>query len=220
MRQRGASRRELFGRLDRPAFRPLPASRFEMAEWKSCGVNIDYHIEVDHNYYSVPYQLRGERVEARSTASTVEIFFNSPRRIASHVRLRGRGRYSTLPEHMPASHRAHAEWSPSRLIFWAEKTGPATGRVVAEILRTKPHPEQGYRSCLGIIRLADRHGSSRVEAACARAERLRAPSYKTVANILAAGFDELPFEEPAETATPLPAHDNIRGAGYYQQEED
>ena len=219
MRHLGASRRELFERLDRPALRPLTASRFEMAEWKSCGVNIDYHIEVDHNYYSVPYQLRGERVEARSTASTVEIFFNSPRRIGSHVRLTGRGRYSTLPEHMPASHRAHAEWTPSRLISWAEKTGPATGRIVAEILKAKPHPEQGYRSCLGIIRLAKRHGSSRVEAACARAERLRAASYKTVANILAAGFDGLPFEEPAETTPPLPAHDNIRGAGYYQQED-
>src|SRR5437867_3240683 len=146
-------------------------------------------------------------------------FFKSPRRITSHVRLAGRGRYSTLPAHMPASHRAHAEWTPSRLISWAEKSGPATGRIVAEILKTRPHPEQGYRSCLGIIRLAKRHGSSRLEAACARAERLRAASYKTVANILAAGFDGLPFEEPAETTPPLPAHDNIRGAGYYQQED-
>ena len=219
MRHLGASRRELFERLDRPALRALPPNRFEMAEWKNCGVNIDYHIEFDHNYYSVPHQLQGEHVEARATASTVEILYKS-RRIASHVRLRGRGRYSTLPEHMPASHRAHAEWSPSRLISWAEKTGPATGRVVAEILRTKPHPEQGYRSCLGIFRLAKRHGPSRVEAACARAERLRAPSYKTVTNILAAGFDELPFDEPDETPTTLPDHDNIRGAGYYQQEED
>src|SRR5207245_3195133 len=123
---------------------------------------------------------------------------HSPLAFTPHVRLRGRARHSTRPEHRPASHRAHAEWSPSRLISWAEKTGPATGRVVAEILRTRPHPEQGYRSCLGIIRLSERHGSSRVEVACARAEHLRAPSYKTVANILAAGFDELPFEEPPE----------------------
>ncbi len=218
MKHLGASRRELFERLDRPALRPLPPNRFEMADWKNCGVNIDYHIDVDHNYYSVPHQLVGERVDARATASTVEIFFKS-RRIASHVRLTGRGRYATLAEHMPASHRAHAEWSPSRLISWAEKTGPATGRIVAEILRARTHPEQGYRSCLGIIRLARRHGPSRVEAACARAEHLRAPSYKTVMNILAAGFDALPFDEPAEAPTTLPAHDNIRGAGYYREED-
>lgn len=219
MRHLGASRRELFERLDQPALRALPPNRFEMAEWKNCGVNIDYHIEVDHNYYSVPYQLRGERVDARATASTVEIFFKSPSRIASHVRLTGRGRYATLPAHMPASHRAHAEWTPSRLIAWAEKTGPATGRIVAEILKDRPHPEQGYRSCLGIIRLVKRHGPSRVEAACVRAEHLRAPSYKTVTNILAAGFDALPFDEPAEVPATLPAHDNIRGAGYYQEED-
>ena len=218
MKHLGASRRELFERLDRPALRPLPPNRYEMAEWKEATVNIDYHVEVGHNYYSVPHQLIGERVEARATATTVEVFFRS-RRVASHARSSGRGQYKTCPEHMPASHRAHAEWTPSRLIAWAEKTGPATARVVAEILRSRPHPEQGYRSCLGIFRLARRHGASRVEAACARAERLRAESYKTVKNILAAGLDALPFDEPAEAVSTLPTHDNIRGAGYYQKED-
>ncbi len=218
MKHLGASRRELFERLDRPALRALPPNRYEMAEWKDCTVNIDYHVEVDHNFYSVPYQLAGERVEARATATTVEVFFHS-RRVASHPRLTGRGRFHTLPEHMPRSHRAHAEWTPSRLIAWAEKTGPATGRVVAAILKSRPHPEQGYRSCLGIMRLAQRHGAARVEAASARAERLRALSYKTVKNILGAGVEALPFDEPSEVTLTLPVHDNIRGAGYYHKED-
>jgi len=218
MKHLGASRRELFERLDRPALRALPPNRYEMAEWKDCTVNIDYHVEVDHNYYSVPYQLAGERVEARATATTVEVFFRA-RRVASHPRLTGRGRFHTLPEHMPAAHRAHAEWTPSRLIAWAEKTGPATGRVVAAILKSRPHPEQGYRSCLGIMRLAQRYGAARVEAASVRAERLRAPSYKTVKNILGAGVETLPFDEPSEVTSTLPVHDNIRGAGYYRQED-
>jgi transposase len=218
MKHLGASRRELFERLDRPALSPLPPNRYEMAEWKDCTVNIDYHVDVDHNFYSVSHQLSGERVDTRATARTVEIFFHS-RRIACHVRLTGRGRYSTLKEHMPASHRAHLEWTPSRLIRWAETTGPGAGRVVAEILKTRPHPEQGYRSCLGIMRLSERYGTTRVEAACLRAERLGAASYKTVKNILGSGFDTLPFDEPSEAPTTLPVHDNIRGAGYYQKED-
>lgn len=219
MKHLGASRRELYERLDRPALRALPGNRYELAEWKDCTVNIDYHVAVEHNYYSVHYQLAGETVETRTTCSVVEILYRS-RRIASHARLFGRGRYSTQPEHMPASHRAHAQWTPSRLIGWAEKMGPATGRVVAEILKSRPHPEQGYRSCLGIIRLAERHGPARVEAACLRAERLQAASYKTVRNILGAGLDALPFEEPTETIHNLPGHENIRGSGYFHQEEE
>jgi transposase len=218
MKHLGTSRQQLYERLDRPALRGLPPNRYEMAEWMGCTVNIDYHVEVDHNYYSVPHQLRGESVEARATTSVVEVLFRS-HRVASHPRLTGRGRFHTIPEHMPASHRAHAEWTPSRLINWAEKTGPATGRVVAEILRSRPHPEQGYRSCLGIMRLSERHGAARVEAACVRAERLRAASYKTVKNILGSGLDALPLDEPAEATANLPTHDNIRGAGYYHKEE-
>jgi transposase len=218
MKHLGASRRELFERLDRPALRPLPPNRYEMAEWKDCTVNIDYHVDVDHNFYSVPHQLGGERVDTRATAGVVEIFFRG-NRIASHVRLTGRGQYSTVKEHMPASHRAHLEWTPSRLIHWGEKTGPAAGRVVAEILKSRPHPEQGYRSCLGIMRLSERYGPARVEAACIRAERLGAASYKTVKNILGAGLDTLPFDEPSEAPTTLPVHDNIRGAGYYHKED-
>jgi transposase len=213
MKHLGASRRQLFERLDRPALKPLPATRFELGVWKECGVNIDYHIAVDHNYYSVPYQLVHQRVEARATATTVEIFFKG-RRVASHARRFGRGQAATCTEHMPRSHRAHAEWTPSRIIAWAEKTGPATARMVTAILNSRPHPEQGYRACLGLLRLGTKHGADRLEAACARAHRLRAFSYRTVKNILAAGLDRVPVDETP--SSPLPAHDNIRGAAYYQ----
>jgi transposase len=214
----GLSRRELFERLDGPALRPLPAVRFELAAWKDCGVNIDYHIVVDHNYYSVPYQLTGERVEARVTEKTVEIYFKS-RRVASHLRSHGHGHYTTEITHMPQSHRDHAEWSPSRLIAWAKKTGEATGSIVEKILADRPHPEQGYRSCLGLLRLSKRYGEARTETACQKAVRLSSYSYQTVKNILAAGLEASHEQEPAATtSTTLPVHENIRGAGYYQKE--
>jgi transposase len=218
MRHLGASRRELYERLDRPAFKPLPAERYQIAEWKLCRVNIDYHVEVDKNYYSVPYQLVGERLEARFTSTIVEVYFKS-RRVASHRRLAGRGQASTQTEHMPSSHRAHAEWTPSRLVRWAEKTGPATGRLVAEILHRRRHPEQGYRACLGILRLGKRYGTERLEAAAVRAERLRSYSYRTIKNILSSGADRLPLEEESSSPDPTPHHDNIRGSAYYAAKE-
>jgi len=218
MRKLGTNRRQLFEQLDRPALKPLPAGRYEPGEWKRCRVNIDYHVEVDFNYYSVPYQLLHEEVEARFTVSAVEVFFKS-RRVAAHPRFHGvRGQAATLPEHMPSSHRAHAEWTPSRIIRWAEKTGEATGHLVSAILQNRPHPEQGYRSCLGILRLEKTYGRERLEAACARATRLGSASYRTVKNILAAGIDRLPPEEPVATR-PAPLHPNIRGATYYAAKE-
>ena len=211
------SRRELWERLDRPALGPLPATPFELARWKNCGVNIDYHVEVDHRFYSVPYQLANERVEMRYTASIVEAYYKG-NRVASHPR-RFDHQHSTLSEHMPSSHRAHAEWTPSRLIRWGEKTGPATGRLVAGILRSRPHPEQGYRACLGIMRLGRHHGDERLEAACARAERLRSYSYRTVKNILASAQDRLPLEDEQPAPAPTPSHHNIRGPQYYAAKE-
>jgi transposase len=218
MQQLKVSRRELFERLDRPALKPLPASGYELAEWKDCRVNIDYHIEFDHNFYSVPYQLLHERVEVRATVSTVEAFFKS-KRIASHKRLLGRGQSSTQPEHMPRAHRAHAEWTPSRLISWAGKTGPATAHLVTQIMENRPHPEQGYRACLGIMRLGRIHGPDRLEAACRRAGRLKSFSYRTVRNILAAGVDRLPLDEQITHRRPALRHENIRGAVYYSGKE-
>src|SRR5216683_2733019 len=214
----GVSRRTLFEQLDRPALTPLPATRYELAEWKVCRPNIDYHVAIDHNFYSVPYQLIDESLEARFTASTVEVFFKG-RRVAAHARLTGRGRYATHLEHMPRAHRAHAEWTPSRLIAWATQTGPATGRLVAGILERRPHPEQGYRACLGLMRLGRAHGGDRLDAACARAERLRSYRFRTVEHILTNQQDRLPLDEAAP-ARPAVAHENVRGAAYYAEQEE
>ena len=216
MQQLGASRRELFERLDRPALQPLPAGRYEAAEWKICRANIDYHVDVDSHLYSVPYQLRGEGLEARYTANIVEIYFKN-RRVASHRRRYDR-QPSTLPEHMPSAHRAHAEWTPSRLIGWAQQAGPDTGRLVAGILDRRPHPEQGYRACLGLMRLGRQYGTDRLEAASARALRLNSYSYRTVKNILASAQDRLPFQDTE--IDPTPHHANIRGAAYYTNPEE
>ena len=166
----------------------------------------------------MPYQLLREQVEARSSLSIVEIYYKG-RRVTSHRR-RYDHRPSTKPEHMPSSHRAHSEWTPSRLIGWAEKSGPATGRLVAEILHSRPHPEQGYRACLGLMRLGRRYGEQRLEAASLRAEHLRSYSYRIVKNILSSAQDRLPFEQENPSVPATPVHDNIRGADYYAAHEE
>lgn len=219
MQKLGVSRRQLYERVDKPALKPLPIQRYEIAEWKDCRVNIDYHVEIDRRLYSVPHPLVGETVEVRFTTSIVEIYYKG-KRVASHRRRYDR-RPSTNAEHMPRSHRAHLEWTPSRLIRWADKIGPATGRLVAEILRSRPHPEQGYRACLGIMRLGKRFGAERLEAASHRAAHLRSASYHTVKNILSSSQDRLPFEaQESDSTPPTPVHDNIRGASYYAAAEE
>jgi transposase len=209
------SRRSLFEELDRPALRSLPADRYEFAVWRKAKVNIDYHIEVraDRHYYSVPYRLAGETVDVRMSAATVEVFHRH-RRVASHVRKFTPG-YSTDPAHMPESHRRHAAWTPSRIIAWAAKTGPATAKLTEAIMAARRHPEQGFRSCLGIVRLGERYGAERLEAACERALAVRAHSYRSVESILRTGLDRqpLPADEPARAH---PNHDNVRGPDYYQ----
>ncbi len=216
MRVVGVSRRALWGQIDRPALKPLPTTRYELAEWKPCRVNIDYHVEVDHNFYSVPSQLVHQRVDARFTASTVEIYL-AGRRVAAHARGTGRGRFVTDLAHMPRAHRAHAEWTPSRLIAWAEQSGPATGRLVAGLLERRPHPEQGYRACLGLMRLGRVHGADRLEAACLRAERLQSYRYRTVEHILLYQQDQLPLDEPTPARPPI-THDNLRGTAFYEED--
>lgn len=218
MKRVGVSRQQLYERVDRPALRPLPSTPFELAEWKLCRVNVDYHVEVDHNLYSVPYTLLHEQVEARVTAATVEVFFQN-RRVASHARLTGRGRPSTQTEHMPRAHREYAEWTPERLVAWAGQSGPATARVVAAIMGRRAHPEQGFRACLGLMRLGRTYGAERLEAACARAERLEAYRYKTIENILRSGQDRVPLPAAADANRVLPFHPNVRGAAYYGRKE-
>ena len=210
----GKTRRQLFEELDRPALKGLPAQRFVYTEWKSAKVNIDYHVVLDKHFYSVPHNHVRESVELRYTATTVEIFHRG-KRIASHVRSYENGRYTTIVEHMPAAHRAHLEWTPTRLINWAGTVGSHVKALVEAILETRRHPEQGYRSCLGILRLEKRYGGSRLDAACRRALAVGARSYKNVESILRNGLDRqpLPGEQPDEREALT--HDNIRGPEYY-----
>lgn len=212
-----ASRRELFEELERPALRPLPAERFEVARWRKVTVNIDYHVEFDHRFYSVPYRLVRQRLDLRATQTTIEVF-RGGNRVASHPREHGRRRYVTDHAHMPASHRAHAEWTPSRLIAWARSVNPATGELVEQLLTTRPHPEHAYRASLGLINLAKRYGNDRVGAACQRALTTGAVSYTSVKSILTAGLDRQPVTPPGPTPPP-PAHTNLRGPDYYTDHE-
>jgi transposase len=208
------SRRELFESLDRPALRPLPARPYEYAEWKTAKVNIDYHVEVDRHWYSVPSRLVGQVCDIRLTATIVEVLHRGSR-VASHRRSTRQGRFTTEPAHMPEAHRRHAAWTPGRIVAWAERSGPATGALVTEIMASRPHPEQGFRSCLGIMRLGRRYGDDRLEAAAVRALAIRAHSYRSVESILKAGLDgqPLPGSEPAMT---IGAHANVRGPDYYE----
>ncbi len=207
------SRQSVFESLDRPALRPLPAQPYEYAEWKLVRVNIDYHVEVDGHYYSVPYSLAKQQLEARLSAQVVEVFHKG-KRVASHQRSPRKGRHSTVAAHMPTAHQHYAEWTPQRLVLWAAKTGEATARVVETILTSRPHPQQGFRACLGIMRLGKRYGEGRLEAACRRAIRIGACSYKSLESILKHDLDQqpLPGQPPA---APVITHDNIRGAQYY-----
>ncbi len=192
------SRRELFEQLDRPALQPLPAQAYEFAPWKKVRVNIDYHVEVEQHYYSVPYQLVRSQLEARYTARTVECFHKG-QRVASHIRSFVKGHHTTVAQHMPKSHRHYAQWTPQRLVRWAENTGPATAGVVQTILARRAHPQQGFRSCLGIMRLGKSFGQERLKAACRRALKVGSCSYKSIDSILRQGLDRLAL--PEQTAS-------------------
>lgn len=206
------SRLSLFTSIDQPVLKPLPSQAFEFAEFKRARVNIDYHVELDGHFYSVPHALVRCEVELRYTASTVEILHRG-QRVASHLRSAWRGRQTTVAAHMPEAHRAQQEWTPERLTRWAASVGPGTAACVTAILAARAHPEQGFRACLGVLRLADRYGPERLEAACARAVALSACRYKTVESILRRRLDPHP-DTPAESTLPR-THAHLRGAGYY-----
>ena len=212
MRHLGQSRRQLFESLDRPALRSLPTQPYEFALWKKARVSIDYHVEFEKHFYSVPYRLIHKEVDLRATENTVEIFYQQQRQ-AAHPRSAVLGRYSTLSEHMPEAHQHYAEWSPERFLHWAEQLGPHVAQLVAAILSLRQHPEQTYRTCLGVLGLAKRYSAERLDAACQRALPAGIQSYKGVRNILEAQLDQLPLQEPAATA--LSDHANLRGPTYY-----
>jgi transposase len=212
-RKREGSRASLFAELDRPALQPLPAERYTLAHWKTVRANIDYHVDIDGHYYSVPYQLAGQKLEAHYTASTVEILHGG-KRVASHERSFAAYQHTTVAEHMPKSHRAHLEWTPSRMIHWGETVGTATAQLVRTVLESRPHPEMGYRACLGILRLGKTYSNERLEAASQRALQLGACSYQSLKSILKRSLDRQPALEP-ETSKPGPQHENLRGPHYY-----
>jgi transposase len=211
----GLSRRDLFLRFDQPALRPLPAERFVYTEWRQARVNIDYHIDVERHLYSVPHRLIHQTVDVRLSATTVEVFQRGTR-LWVHARQHHPG-FTTIPEHMPHAHRAHLEWSPSRLLRWGATVGPQTAALVEQILASRPHPEQGYRSCLGLLRLVKQYGPERVEAASGRAVAAGARSYRHVEAMLKHGLDRLPLDT-ADSSSPRRGHANVRGPAYYQQE--
>ena len=212
------SRRSMFEDIERCALRPLPENRYEYATWKKWKLGFDYHVQVDHHYYSVPYQFVKQHIEVRLTATTVEAFHRG-RRVASHRRSFAKYQYTTVREHMPPSHREHLDWTPERIISWAQNSGPNTATFVDGVMRSRAHPEQGYKACVGVIRLGKRYGTDRLDAACKRAVAINSFSYKSVESILRAGLDGQPLPEPEITTVPRD-HEFIRGAAYYGAEED
>jgi transposase len=207
------SRKSAFESLDRPALNPLPSQPYQFAEWKKATVNVDYHIEVHRHYYSVPHALIKKKIDVRITNNTIECFYKS-NRVASHIRSHHKGRHSTVKEHMPKSHQKWAQWTPDRFIRWAGKIGPHTQSLIENVLNSRAHPQQGFRSCLGILRLAKGYGNDRLEAACRRAVAIGGTSYRSVESILKHNLDQKPLPDQSSKSPPI-EHINIRGARYY-----
>jgi transposase len=217
MRHVKESRHSLYERLERPALKPLPATAYEYAQWKQVRLNIDYHASFDDHFYSAPYTLIGQTLWCRASSRTIELFHKG-KRVASHLRSFVKYHYTTLPEHRPASHRAHLEWTPSRLISWGRSIGVHTAALVEYVIRSKPHPEQGYRSTLGILRLANKYGEQRLERACEKAFKIGSPSYKTVKTMLQQRMEAAPLRGEANVSgepADLLGAANVRGRNYY-----
>lgn len=212
MRGYGASRADLFATLDRPHLQPLPGAPYVFARWKRCRVAPDYHVEVDSSWYSVPFGLIRQEVDVRVCGAIVEIFHGG-RRVASHPRCPGRRSHVTLPEHMPSAHRRHAEWTPARVLATAARLGPSVMAFCETVMADRPHPEQGFRTCLGVLALTRSYDVARLDAACRRGLSIRARSVASIRSILQTGLDRA-FLDEAPEERPL-QHANIRGQGYY-----
>jgi transposase len=208
------SRRSLYEDLDRPALGPLPVDAYQFAEWLKVRVHINYHVQVDKHNYSVPHRLIKKQLEVRLGFSTVEMFLNNER-VASHQRSGIKDGYTTVGEHMPESHRQYAGWTPERIIRWAAETGGATSQVAKAVMENRPHPQQGFKSCLGIMRLGKTYGKARLEAACQRSLALETTSYKSIQSILKHNLDSQPLPEEVPEPKSALKHGNIRGAQYY-----
>lgn len=214
LRKLRRSREELFEGQDRPAALMLPDRPYQYGEWKKPRVHIDYCIEVDRHFYSVPYRLIHEKLDVRLTVSTLEVF-HAGERVAAHARSYVRGGHTILDEHRPPRHRKFLEWTPERMTSWAAKTGPSTAGLVERIMASRRHPEEGFRSCLGILRLSDEYGAERLEAAAVRALKYNACSWKAMRSILATGLDRATDGETEACQPSLPLHENVRGGEFY-----
>lgn len=215
--KKDGSRESVFLELDCPALKPLPDKEYEMAVWKASTVSFNYHIEVEHMYYSVPYIFIQKKVDVKITAFAVEVYSNHVR-ISSHARLYGKtGQYSTNPEHMPPNHKEYVQWDSNRFLAWACKIGDNTRELVQQVLASRRVEQQAYKSCFGLLKLADRYTAFRLEKACQRALELKSPSYTTVNNILKNGMDKVDNAIPSAKNNVIPIHSHIRGAGYYAQ---
>ena len=213
MRHLGTSRRALFEAIECSTLLALPTEPYAYAEWRRCRAGLDYHVGVHGHFYSVPYRLVREVIEARITDRSIELFHHG-NRVACHLRNPRQHRHTTIAEHMPSAHRRHAEWTPTRLLREAAAIGPSTIALVEHILTARPHPEQGFRACLGIVRLVRSYGPERLEAACQRGMEIGARSYGSVRSILSTGLDRAHGPEPVPDDLPV-QHENIRGSGYY-----
>jgi transposase len=214
MQGKDHSRADLFALIDQPALKPLPVRPYEIGLWSRARVHIDYHIAVDDRFYSVPYTLLKQEVEVRLSGAIVEIYHKGER-IASHTVVTAKYGRSTQETHMPQSHKEHAGWTPARMLDWVAKSGPCTRQVGESILSSHAHPQQGFRSCLGLIRLSNSYGVERTEAACRKALAIRSANYKVVKTILANNVDKQPDKHIEATVVPV-EHQNIRGADYYR----
>jgi transposase len=211
------NRRSSFETLYKPLLRPQPHPPYELAQWKKALVGIDYHVEVEGHSYSVPHRLIRLKVDIRLSANLVEVI-NNGARVAAHQRMAQKGGRTTLVEHMPRAHRAYQEWRPERLVQWAENLGHNTQTVVSHLLVSKPHPEQGFRSALGLVSLSRRYGNERLESACKRAVQIGGLSFKSIESILRKGLDEVEIEQAGPAREQHLWHENVRGANYYQEE--
>jgi hypothetical protein len=208
------SRRELFEAVDKPALKPLPPERYHYADWCDAKIHIDYHFVFDDHYYSVPYQYIHHPVQIRATSKTVECFYQG-KRIAAHAYSHVRYGFTTLKEHMPPAHLAHAEWTPERMKRWAKKIGPQTSRFIDHMIASRAFPQQAFRSCLGLLRMGNRFGEERLEKSCAIALSAGATRYQQVESILKKRLDTLPNSHE-QTEPIISEHENIRGSNYYK----
>lgn len=215
-RKLDTTRAKLFETLEKPMLKPLPPEPFRFVRYKNVRVNMDYHVDIDGHYYSVPYQYVREELEARILETSIEIV-RKGRRIATHVRSNVVGKHSTLAEHRPPKHQ-DLEWTMERFVEKGRAVGPSTAVLIERILQSRRHPELGYRSCLGVLRLGSRYTNERLEAACHRAVAMNACSYRSIKSMLATGFDRQPLEEPDIPPAHQETHANVRGATYYGKE--